>query len=76
MLHKLHTALTDPEINRALMWLCFLPQALLREVQRGGRQCRGLVAKRFNCLSQGDWGTLVELWERDKRADKKAKAGT
>ena len=68
VLHRLHAAEGELETNRALMWLCFLPQALLREAQRGGRQGRGLVAKRFNTVSRGDWGTLVELWERDRRA--------
>ena len=42
----------------------------MREAHRGGRQGRGLVAKRFNALSRGDWGTLVDLWEKDKRAAK------
>ena len=68
VLQKLHTAEGAQDTNRALMWLMFLPQALLREAKRGGRQGRGLVAKWFNTLSRGDWGTLVELWERDKRA--------
>ena len=68
VLHKLHSAEGEQDTNRALMWLCFLPQACLREAHRGGRQGRGLVAKRFNALSRGDWGTLVELWEKDKRA--------
>ena len=47
------------ELDRGLMWLSFLPQALLRKSKRGGRAGRGLVAQRFNLLSNGDWGGLV-----------------
>ena len=55
------------ELDRALMWLSFLPQALLRKARRGGRAGRGNVAQRFNCLSRNDWGALVDLWEIDVR---------
>ena len=53
---SLHRAESEIEINRTLMWLCFLSQGLLREAESGGRQARGLVTKRFNFLSTGDWG--------------------
>ena len=66
ILQKLHAANTDLEIDQALEWFCFLPQALLRKPCRGGRAGRGQVARRFNTLSQGDWGGLVEIWERDR----------
>ena len=66
VLRRLSSATTEQDTNHALMWLQFLPQALLRKPPRGGRRGRGEVAKRFNVLGTGDWGTLVELWEKDK----------
>ena len=65
-LRKWREAVTDIEISLALSWLLFLPQALLRRPTRGGRVGRKEVAKRFNCLTRGDWGSLIELWEKDK----------
>ena len=56
------------ELDIALMWLLFLPQAVLRQSKRGGRSGRGLVARRFNALATGQWGQLVQWWEED-RAD-------
>ena len=50
-------------LDRALMWLCFLPQALLMQAKRGGRSGRKLVAQRFNSLVGGDWGNLFKPWE-------------
>ena len=47
-IYSLHTAESEIEVNRVLMWLCFLPQSLLREAQSGGRQGKELVAKRSN----------------------------
>ena len=55
-------------MNRALMWLLFLPQALLRQPKRGGKAGRNLTA-----LVKGDWGKLVTLWERDKIVAHEAK---
>ena len=56
----------DPQkMTRALKWLCFLPQALLRKPTRGGRSGRGLVANRFNAVVVEDWGKLVTLWQKD-----------
>ena len=26
---------------------------------------RATVARRYNCLTEGDWGNVVEMWERD-----------
>ena len=57
------------ELDQALMWLCFLPQALLRKPVRGGRAGRSLVATRFNNLSQGIWGFLVNKWEEEKHSN-------
>ena len=56
---------TEQETNRALMWLGFLPQALLRKPTRGGRAGRREVAKRFLCINQGEWGNLVTFWCKD-----------
>ena len=63
----------DPDC--ALMWFCFLPQALLRKGNRGGKAGRGQVARRFNTLGKGDWGGLVEMWEKDKQRQKKKREG-
>ena len=59
-------AVTEVEIIIALSWLLFLPQSLLRRPTRGGRAGRKEVAKRFNHLAQGDWGSVFEQWEKDK----------
>ena len=32
----------DQEMTRALKWMCFLPQALLRKPSSGGKSGRGL----------------------------------
>ena len=66
VLERILNAGTNLELNRALMWLLFLPQAFLRQPKRGGKLGRGLTAQRFNCLAQGDWGQLVTIWEKDK----------
>ena len=53
-------------IDRALRWLIFLPQALLRNPKERGKEGRGFVAARFNCLAERRWGELVRLWESDR----------
>ena len=58
-------AVDENEMTRALKWLCFLPQALLRKPVRGGKSGRGLVAQRFNALVVEDWGKLVKMWQED-----------
>ena len=58
---------TEQERDRALMWLGFLSQALLRKPVRGGRAGRREVAKRFECVNHGDWGNIVDMWSRDQR---------
>ena len=58
---------SDQDKDRALMWLGFLSQALLRKPSRGGRAGRREVAKRFECVIHGDWENLVALWTKDSR---------
>ena len=54
------------ELDRALMWLLFLPQALCRKPEgRGGARGRGFINQRFGALAEGRWGELVRLWEID-----------
>ena len=50
-----------------MLWLGFLPQALLRKASRGGKVGRAQVAHRFNCVTIDDWGGLVEAWEGDAK---------
>ena len=57
---------SEEEEERALKWLLFLSQALLRSPCKGGVGGRGLVAKRFNSLAERRWGDLVEEWEADR----------
>ena len=66
VLERILNAINPCDLNRALMWLLFLPQALLRQPKRGGKSGRNLTAQRFNLLVNGDWGQLVTLWEKDK----------
>ena len=56
-------AVSEEEEERALKWLLFLPQALLRNPRRGGKRGRNAVASRFSALSAGDWGSLVEQYK-------------
>ena len=59
------------ELDRALKWWFFIPQALCRRAQRGGRAGVGQIKKRFNCVIQGDYGELVRLWLLDVQVAKK-----
>ena len=65
VLRRVEEAPTDQQMDLALMWMMFLPQALLRKPTRGGRAGRGQVAGRFRCLQRGDWGSLVSGQEED-----------
>lgn len=56
---------TDLAKERALKWICFLSQGLLRTPRRGSRAGRGAVAQRFRAVVQGDWGSLVTMWRSD-----------
>ena len=66
VLQKWSAASTEEETYLALCWFLFLPQGLLRSPYRGGRAGRKEVAKWFNCIVKGNWGAVVELWEKDK----------
>ena len=65
VLRKWKSAQNEEETNRALRWLGFLPQALQRKPTRGGKVGRAQVAHRYNCVTEGDWATLVDNWEKD-----------
>ena len=52
---------TEEQKDQALMWMMFLPQALLRRPSRGKRAGRGQVNNR---LQQGDWRALVDFQEK------------
>ena len=58
----------EEEVTRALLYLGFLPNALQRKSTRGGSAGRAQVAFRYNCVTSGDWGGLVEQFERDLAA--------
>ena len=74
VLRRLHLAETEDETTTALMWWCFLPQALLRKPCRGSRAGRGLVAQRFNSLGKDkNWGKIVEMWEVDREKERRRK---
>ena len=71
VLQRWSDATTPEEVDRALMWLGFLPQALQRKpCGRAGKVGRAQVAWRYNCVTTGDWGGLVEAWERDLRKER------
>ena len=68
VLRRIQSAEGERELDRALMWLLFLPQALLRQPKRGGKSGRGIINQRFNVLAtEKDWGKLVCMWEEAGR---------
>ena len=72
---KVHRKLWEAEehgsdLDRALKWWLFLPQALCRKAIRGGRAGVGQIRKRFNCIVEGNHGELVRLWLHDRQAVK------
>ena len=69
VLQRWSLAVDDEEIDRALKWILFLPQCLLRRPRRGGKKGRSAVAARFAALTAGDWGYLVKQWQGDMRYD-------
>ena len=76
VLRRLQSAGSEEETTQALMWWCFLPQALLRKPSRGGRAGRGIVATRFNTLGQErNWGKIVEMWEVDRERERRNREG-
>ena len=64
---RVNSASTEETKDRALKWLLFLPQALLRSSSQEGEAGRGLVAKRFNPLANRRWGDLVARVEADRQ---------
>ena len=71
VLQRWRDATTVEEVNRALMWLGFLPQALQRKpCGRAGRVGRAQVAYGYTCVTTGDWGSLVDSWERDTQKER------
>ena len=65
VLQREAAAETDLARERALKWICFLSQGLLRTPRRGKRAGRGAVAKRFRAVVLGNWGSLVTMWQSD-----------
>ena len=53
------------DLDRALMWLLYLPQGLCRKPRRGGIQGRGFVNKIFIALAEENWREIVNLWDSD-----------
>ena len=66
VLRKWSEADSEEDVTRALKWLLFLPQGLLRRPRMGGKKGRRHVAARFNALVVGDWGKVVEYWQVDR----------
>ena len=58
------------ELERGLKWFLIIPKALFRQGRRGGKAGKGLLARRVNCLVNGDWGRLLSLLDRDCRMAK------
>ena len=65
VLERFQNATDEENSTRALKWFLFLSQALLRCPSKGGAPGRGIIAKRFNCLAERRWGSLVKMWEAD-----------
>ena len=79
VLERIINALNDVDRDRALKWFLFLSQALLRSPGESGEEGRGIVAARFNCLAERQWGKLLALWEADLtqgRARQRREPGT
>ena len=80
-LSRIHEAQTNgDELDRAIKWWFFLPQALLRKAGRGGRAGMGLIKKRFDAVVEEDYDKLrAALAERHrsstKEGDKKTAKG-
>jgi hypothetical protein len=67
VLRRWQEATTEEEVDRALMWLGFLSQALQwKPVGRGGKNGRNQVKFRYHCVVEGDWGGIVAAWEQDR----------
>ena len=70
ILSRLQQATTLEEETRALKWFLIAPQALLREPKRGGKkgQIFSALNARFDCISRGDFGTILALLDSDRTA--------
>ena len=68
-MQRMQSGVSREDLDRALMWLLFIPQGLCRKPRRGGVQDRGFVNKRFNALAEGNWVELITLWESDLEAE-------
>jgi hypothetical protein len=43
------------DLERGLKWLLIIPKAIFRQGRRRGKAGKGLVARRVNLLTRGDW---------------------
>ena len=50
-----------------------IPKPIFRQIRRGGKAGKRLVARRVNLLTKGDWGGLLSLLERDCQVAKNEK---
>ena len=68
ILRRVLVAESEEEINRGLKWFLASAQVFFREPKRGGKkgQSNGQIALRFDCLTRGDWGSLVTQLVSDK----------
>lgn len=75
VVRRILDATTEEARTRALLWFLILPQALLRQAKRGGRkgQNAASVARRFDCVREGDWGSLLDMLEADKEVARRKK---
>lgn len=64
VLAQVEAACTELELRVALLWLLFLPQAVLWMPGRGGPRSRHTLDRRFRWLQQREWGLLVVEWQR------------
>lgn len=62
------------ELDKVLMWLMFLLQALLGASRRGGKPGRMVFAEQFNILAtKRNWEALLKMWkvERESKAKRR-----
>ena len=73
ILQQILDARTEEQLDRALKWFLVYPQATLRQPKRSGQQGQGpmMVASRFQAISNGDWGRLLEMLQLDRVREQK-----
>ena len=73
ILQQILEAQTEEQLDRALKWFLVYPQATLRQPKRSGQKGQGpmMVASRFQAVTNGDWGSLLEVLELDRVREKK-----